>query len=183
MKKRRILIIDYKVGNCQSVANSLDYLGYTFFISSKKEDIIKADSYILPGVGAFPEAMRNLKRLNIEAPLFEHVMKKKKPILGICLGMQVLAESSEEGGMHSGLGWIEGKVVKFKETTDIRIPHVGWNNIKVIKSTPLFTLTGKNSNFYFDHSFYIDCPSSYVAAQCSYGINFTAVIQKNNIFG
>lgn len=183
MDKNTVLIIDYKVGNNQSVINALKFLGYNFLVSNRKEDIMKANAYILPGVGAFNEAMKNLQKLNILDVLSHQVLVNKKPILGICLGMQVLADSSEENGFHKGLGWIEGAVKRLKEKKDIRIPHVGWNNIHIVKKNPLFEKTEENSDFYFDHSYSFVCKQSYISAECLYGDKVVAAVQKDNIFG
>ena len=137
--KKEILIIDYKVGNHQSVENALTFLGYDFLVSDKKEDIRRANVLILPGVGAFGEAMANLKQLGILETLSKEVLVKKKPILGICLGMQIMADYSEENGRHEGLGFIEGGFVKLEAKNGLRVPHVGWNNMKIIKKAPLFS--------------------------------------------
>ena len=178
-----VLIIDYKVGNHQSVANAMSRLGYDFKISGAVEDIIKADAYILPGVGAFAEAMHNINSLGISEPLREQVMEWKKPLLGICLGMQILADGSEENGIHKGLGWISGNVLKLQHRKDCRIPHIGWNNLKIIKKEPLFIKTDEDHNFYFDHTYHFKCDARYVTAFSSHGADFVAAVQKDNIFG
>jgi glutamine amidotransferase len=184
MDKNKILIIDYGVGNDQSVINAISFLGYDFLVSAKKEDILKADAYILPGVGAFNEAMKNLKELGIEDLLKEQVLKNKKPILGICLGFQVLASESEENGLHKGLGFIDAKVVKLKGNRELRVPHVGWNTLEIIKKDPLFfNILSEAPSFYFDHSYQFVCDDSYVSAFCDYGGRVVSAIQKDNIFG
>jgi len=183
MDYKTTLVIDYGVGNHQSVTNALDFLGYGFLVSSKIEDIRLASSYILPGVGAFGEAMHNLHRLGIVNLLTEEVLVKKKPILGICLGMQVLAEYSVENGYHEGLGWIEGRVDKFEAGGKIRIPHVGWNTLQIVKKDLLFARTKEDASFYFDHSYHFVCQDNYVLAKCRYGIDFVAAVQKDNILG
>lgn len=180
---KKILIIDYGVGNDQSVTNALEYLGYDFLVSNKKEDILRASVYILPGVGAFGEAMKNLNNFKITQLLQQQVLEKKKPILGICLGFQVFADWSEENGFHKGLGFIKGGVVKFKAKKGFRIPHVGWNTIKIIKKDPLFSKLKQDSNFYFDHSYHLVCDESFVSAKCFYGTDLVAAVQKENIFG
>lgn len=179
----RILIIDYKVGNHQSMENALKFLGYDFSISDKKKDIKKADVYIMPGVGAFPEAMNNLKRLGILGAISEEVLVNKKPILGICLGMQIMAEYSEENGYHNGLGWIEGGFVKLQAKKGLRVPHVGWNNIKIIKKEPLFSKLENGDSFYFDHSYHFKGKKENTSAIFDYGGNVVASFQKENIFG
>lgn len=183
MNSKKILIIDYKVGNHQSVENALNSLGYDFLVSNKKEDILNSNLYILPGVGAFGEAMKNLNNFKITQLLKQQVLEKKKPILGICLGFQVFADWSEENGFHKGLGFIKGGVVKFKAKKGFRIPHVGWNTIKIIKKDPLFSKLKDSPNFYFDHSYHLICDDSYASAKCFYGDDFVAAVQKDNIFG
>jgi len=182
MKKIPILLINYKLGNHQSVVNALEYLKYPFLISNSITDIKKAPAYILPGVGAFGEAMKNLQQLKIIPVLQKQVLEKKKPILGICLGMQILAEDSEENGYHTGLGWIKGHVKKIPDSR-LRIPQVGWNNVQIIKRWPLFEKVKSEANFYFDHSYYFICDQNNIAATCNYGDHLTAAVQKDNIFG
>lgn len=183
MKKNNLLVIDYGVGNIQSVINALRFLGYNPRVSATAQDIHSANIYIFPGVGAFGEAMKNLRSLKIIDTLTEEVIQRKKPILGICLGMQLLAQNSQEYGHHKGLGWIEGEVKKMSGGLGVRIPHVGWNNVSVAKREPLFSLTEESPSFYFDHSFQFVCPSKYVAAWCMHGSYTTATVQKQNIFG
>ncbi len=183
MKNYKILIIDYGVGNDQSITNALSCLGYKFLISNRKEDILDADVYILPGVGAFNEAMKNLNNLGIIDLLKEQILVKKKPILGICLGFQILADSSEENGFHKGLGLVEGRVVRIKERGGLRIPHVGWNTIKIERKDPLFLKVNKDASFYFDHSYHFLCDKKYISSECFYGQNIVSSIQKDNIFG
>ena len=183
MNNQKILIIDYKVGNNQSVMNALQLLGYDFLVSDKKEDIQSADALILPGVGAFEEAMENLKKLGILDVLRQQVIIFKKPILGICLGMQILAESGEENGIHEGLGWIPGEVKKIGGHAGVRVPHVGWNDVMIFKKEPLFSKIQDGAGFYFDHSYQFVCDGQYVAASCKYGNEVVVAVQKDNIFG
>lgn len=179
----RILIIDYGVGNHQSVANALETLGYAFELSGDIEMIRRAKAYILPGVGAIGEAMKNLEKLKIIDSLTKEVMHNKKPILGICLGMQMMAESSEEGGHHRSLGWIQGRVVKLDPGIGYSVPQVGWNTVHIHEREPLFTKIEEGSNFYFDHSYHFVCDDQCVSASCSYGGKVTAAVRKDNIFG
>lgn len=183
IKRPDVLVIDYKVGNHLSIINALTFLGYNFMVSNKQEDIVNAPSYILPGVGAFGEAMKNLQELGIVDCLNEQVLVKKKPILGICLGMQVMADDSEENGRHRGLGWVAGRVIKIEARENLRVPHVGWNDIEIRKKEPLFARLGDSPNFYFDHSYHFVCDQENIAANCSYGGKITAAVQKGNIFG
>ncbi len=177
----RVVIIDYGLGNLNSVKNALDFIGYPAIISNKKEDIENADYLILPGVGAFSEGMKNLQSLGLIEILKKEVLEKKKPILGICLGMQLLAEESEENGIHKGLGFIKGKVERLK--TNLRLPQVGWNNI-IIKKDSILLKELPDDNFYFVHSFaFQEKIEDIVTSTCNYGNDFAATIQKDNIFG
>ncbi|HYG14551.1 MAG TPA: imidazole glycerol phosphate synthase subunit HisH [Bacteroidia bacterium] len=183
MRPQKVVIIDYGVGNTHSVSNAIRALDYKVKISSDENLIKEADALILPGVGAFDEAMSNLKARNIDHILNEQVLVNKKPILGICVGMQMLATLSEENGVHNGLNWIEGKVVRFKLPDDFAVPHVGWNDIAFKNQGPLFERNDEHANFYFDHSYHFECAPEFVAASCNYGIEVTAAVQKGNIFG
>ena len=179
-----VIIIDYGMGNVGSVKNALEFLGEKALISSNPGDLEKASHIILPGVGSFGDGINNLKRSGLVEVLEKEVLKNKKPFLGICLGMQLLAEEGEEGGLHRGLGWIAGKVRHFKvDSKDFRIPHVGWNDIFPKENQELFK--GISSQiFYFVHSYFLEPKDkSVVAAVCRYGEEFTAAIQKDNIFG
>ena len=178
-----VLIIDYGVGNISSIINALKRLNYTYLVSGEEKDIKEAKTYILPGVGNFSEAISNLKQTNIIATLEKEVFEHKKPILGICLGMQLLAESSEEDGYHQGLGWIPGKVVKIQSSENFKVPHVGWNDLNVKQKSPLFDRLDTNPHFYFDHSYHFQCEEKYISTVCSGDINIVASIQHNNIFG
>ncbi|MBN8703046.1 MAG: imidazole glycerol phosphate synthase subunit HisH [Bacteroidetes bacterium] len=183
-KKQKIVIIDYGVGNVHSVANAISFLGYSKLkISDKEIDINGADTLILPGVGAFDEAMRNLNKRNLHLILGENVLVKKKKILGICVGMQMLASYSEENGIHKGLDWIKGSVKKLEVSSPFSVPHVGWNDILIKKSAPLFDNCINMAHFYFDHSYHFETELSNIAAECDYGIKLTAAVQLENIFG
>jgi len=181
---QNIVIVDYGVGNTYSVANAIKYLGYSKLSISDEESVInKADVLILPGVGAFEEAINNLRKRNLHQVLNQQVLVKKKPILGICVGMQLMASFSEENGIHEGLNWIEGRVKKMELPCMFPVPHVGWNDISITLKPPLFDLTSTNANFYFDHSYSFNCEEEYISAFCDYSIKVTAAIQKENIFG
>lgn len=179
-----ITIIDYGMGNLFSVENAIKTLGAEVIVSSKAEDIKMADKIILPGVGAFPDGMKNLKDLGIDKILTEEVLNKKKPLLGICLGMQLLASVGEEHGITTGLGFIEGAVRKFKiEDKKFRIPHIGWNDV-VLSRENILLKNVKTPIFYFDHSYhFVPKDNSVIIATCDYGEIFSAAIQKENIFG
>jgi glutamine amidotransferase len=182
--QKNIVIIDYNMGNLTSVANAIRFIGENPIISNKLVDIKGADYIILPGVGAFNDGIKNLKDLNLIDTLNEEVIKNKKPILGICLGMQLLAEEGYENGLNKGLGYIKGKVKKFDlKDKNLRIPHVGWNDVYFKKNCPLFSKLNKSEDFYFVHSYHLIPEEDVITGVCEYGKEFVAVIQKNNIFG
>src|SRR3989338_3798730 len=179
-----IVIIDYGLGNLKSVAAAVKRLGYEFSISNRAEDFQKADKLILPGVGAFGDGMRNLLNLNLIAPLTRIVLEQGKPILGICLGAQLMAKESVEFGHHQGLGWIDASVIKL-ETGDqrLRLPHVGWNNLLQVRRNILFEGIPNEALFYYVHSFYVQCRDfNIVIAECEYGEKFTAAFNRGNIY-
>ena len=179
---RTVTIIDYGMGNLSSVANALAHLGTDSLISSNPKDLRGAKALILPGVGAFGQAMQNLKNMNLVDEMSRQVLENKKPFLGICLGMQLIAEDSEELGFNKGLGWIEGHVRKIPVTDGLRLPHIGWNNIHVTQTCPLFDGIKKDMNFYFVHSFQVECEGNWNVAHTDYGVSVTAAIRKENIF-
>jgi len=179
-----IVIVDYGVGNIHSLANAIRYLGYKKIrISDQEQHIREADALILPGVGAFGESVRNLRKSMLHLILGEAVLIQKKPILGICVGMQMLAEGSEENGWHEGLSWIPGKVKKLVLPATFSVPQVGWNNVFIQQNDPLFTRTSENPNFYFDHSYHFETSPEYRMAWCDFGIEVTAAVYRDNIFG
>jgi glutamine amidotransferase len=183
--KGKIIIVDYNVGNTNSVFNAIKKLGYNVEISNKQNLIEQADALIMPGVGAFSEAISNIEKLNINKLLTDQVVTKKIPVLGICIGLQLMASSSEENGFHTGLGWIDGTVKKIPHVKNLRIPHVGWNEVKPIKDNDILfsNSTFENPSFYWDHSYYFDCRNEDRAGIVEYGIDITAVVRKDNIVG
>ena len=177
----KICIIDYGMGNLRSVVNALEYsIKCDVSISSDKNEFDKSDILILPGVGSFDDAIGNLHERNIVEKLYEEVVVRKKPLMAICLGIQLVMESSEEGAAQ-GLGWIPGNVTRLKALKRYRVPHMGWNNIKVKKREDLFKGIEQDPNFYFVHSYHVNCDENYVIASCDYGYEFPAAIQKDNI--
>ena len=176
-------IIDYKMGNIGSIQNMLKRISVKSVISSKIELLNNCVKLILPGVGSFDQGMKNLKNHNFIRFLNDYVIKDKKPILGICLGMQLFADKSEEGDL-SGLGWIKGNVKKFNLRKDgLKVPHMGWNNIEC-KNSKLFLNLPNEKRFYFVHSFFFECKNKEnIISTTDYGINFASSINKQNIWG
>ncbi len=176
-------IIDYGMGNLRSVINALEYLGVENKLVQTAEEILDSDKLILPGVGSFREAMENLIRLNIVDSI-QKASRNGKPILGICLGMQLLAEYGEEGGLCNGLGLISGRV-KFLNTkrSDIKVPHMGFNQVEIIKNDSLFSGIKDRSYFYFVHSYHFNGISEDVAGVTDHGIKFTSVLIRGNVIG
>ena len=177
--RKRVVIIDYKMGNVASVKKAFEKIGAKTKISHLEKDIKNACYLVLPGVGAFGEGMKNLTEQRLIGLLQEQVVEKGIPFLGICLGMQLLAEKSYEFGTHEGLGWIKGETVKL---TAPRLPHTGWNNVKIVKEYMFQNIP--DNNFYFVHSYAFSPKNkSAVAATCLYGQTaFAAAVQKDNIF-
>lgn len=180
-----ITVIDFGMGNVGSVVNMLKRVGVESRLSCAETDILSANQLILPGVGAFGKGMENLRRKGLIEVLEEAVFNRGKPILGICLGMQLLLKSSSEAP-GPGLGWIDGEVVRFSpdESEKLRVPHMGWSTIRTQPGSTLFAGLAAESRFYFVHSYHAVCRcAGDVAAYASYGIDFVAAIERRNIFG
>ena len=180
-----ISIIDYGMGNLNSVKRKLDRMGLKSIITSDPEEIKKSDKIILPGVGHFAKAILEIKNRGLWDLLSEQVIVKKKLVLGICLGMQLMAKHSEEGDSE-GFGWIDAEVLRFKVSDRIKykIPHMGWNTIRPLKDSLLLEKISLESEFYFVHSYHVLCDNSEdVLAQTDYDYSFTSAFQKENIFG
>lgn len=181
----KIIIVDYGMGNLLSIQNMIKKLGQESYISGDTEVISKANKLILPGVGAFNKAMENLHSLDLIQILNTKVLEEKVPILGICLGMQIMTLSSEEGNCN-GFGWFNAKTKRFKfEDKSLKIPHMGWNIVypKETNSNLINSEIG-NNKFYFVHSYYVDCIyENDISAISNYGGEFTCAIQKQNIYG
>ncbi len=178
-----IAIVDYGMGNVRSVRDALEYLGEEVVITADPERLAEAERLILPGVGAFGDAMANLDARGLPGVLAVEVLEKRKPFLGICLGLQLLAESSCEHGDHRGLGWIDGAVVRFNGNTPLKIPHMGWNDLQKVSDHPLLEgLEDSQLCFYFVHSYYLTCRDrDAVVATCDYGTPFAAMVARDNI--
>ena len=176
-------IIDYNMGNLASVYNACSKFTKDLKIVKNADDLKNLDKIILPGVGAYKDAMQHLEDSGLKDAILDFA-NSKKPLLGICLGMQLLFESSEEFGYTKGLGLIEGKVVKFdksKMSSDLKIPHMGWNKI-VNKDNPLFKNL-QNPYLYFVHSYHVVTDDKYTIATTNYGYDFVSAVNKDNIFG
>lgn len=181
-----ITIIDYGSGNLNAIKNIYERLNIPYEFATTVEQIAKADHIILPGVGAFDETISTLREKGFLDALNKRVLEDKVPILGICVGMQMLSDRSEEGSL-AGLGWIHGKVKKF-DKKDIpgkpKIPHLGWNSIEITKDIPLFKDIDPKVGFYFVHSYYYECADeANVMAKCTYGKVFHAAVCRDNIYG
>lgn len=183
-----IVILDYHMGNHHSVKRKLDKLGVQSMVSSDPKDLLTADKIIMPGVGHFGKAMENLRTLSLIDTLNKAVLDDKKPILGICLGMQLMAESSEESsdGNTKGLGWINGSVKRFQVSDSLRykVPHIGWNTISASKVSRLLTGIQTGEEFYFVHSYFMELndPSEELTLT-TYEQPFTSAVEKGNIYG
>ena len=178
-----IAILNYNIGNLSSVRNAIQNLGNTKVdIINNADSIAKYDKIILPGVGAFENAMQYLKLNNMDEAI-KLFIKSGKPLLGICLGMQLLFDKSYEFGEHLGLGIISGEVVKFQDK-NLKIPHMGWNTINIKQNSKLLKNIKNNEYFYFVHSYYVRAKyEDNILATCYYNQEFSAVVQKDNIFG
>jgi imidazole glycerol-phosphate synthase subunit HisH len=184
MKKSSVVIIDYGMGNIRSVLNKIHRAGYEAAVSDDLLVIGNAGKLILPGVGHFLNGMKQLKKRNLIDILNQKVLIEKTPILGICLGMQLLTKHSEEGDA-AGLGWIDAETIKFR-LSDIRhkVPHMGWNSIEKKKDSPLLKDIPDNSFYYFVHSYYVTCKDDKdILTMTEYSTHFVSAVQRNNVYG
>lgn len=181
-----ITIVNFGMGNLGSIRNMLRRLGVESIVTCDASEVTKAERIILPGVGSFDQAMNKLSDLNLIEILNERVLKYKTPVLGICLGMQILTRNSEEGALP-GLGWIDAQTIKFRfdnEHNNLKIPHMGWNTMEVKKGCLLLDNMLEDSRFYFAHSYYAVCNrKEQIAATTNYGYDFVSVFQQDNIMG
>jgi len=177
-----IAIIDYDAGNLKSVEKALTYLGEEVTITRNREEILKADKAILPGVGAFGDAMGKLHNYGL-ADVIDEVVNRKKPLLGICLGLQLLYESSEESEGVKGLGILKGKILRIPDYEGLKIPHMGWNSLDIKPEAKLFKGIENQSYVYFVHSYYLKADNKdEVAATTNYSTLIDASVEKDNIF-
>ena len=185
---KKITIIDYGSGNVLSaqksfvkIANENNIISKVI-ISNNVNEIKDSTHIVLPGQGAFSTCMTGLKNIKgLIDELYNHAINKKKPFLGICVGMQMLANKSEEKGLHQGLGWIEGKIKRLPDT-NLKMPHMGWNIVKPVTNNN--NLIKKPDDYYFVHSYYFECAQKEnILAETQYGINFSSIVAKENIYG
>lgn len=179
-------IIDYGLGNIRSIVAAVERVGFQAKVTYDANELRVADKLILPGVGAFGDGMKNIRERKLDKTLNELVIDQKKPILGICLGFHLLAKTGHEFGKHEGLGWIDAEVVPLQRSSpEVRIPHVGWNELTQTNRSSLFEDIPSDALFYYTHSFHIPYSdkSSEVIGVCDYGQKIVAAIQKENIFG
>ena len=184
--RNRIVVVDYGMGNIHSIVKKIKHLGGDVFVSSNSDEILKSDKIILSGVGHFKQAMNNLRKSKLIDTLNQAALVQKKPILGICLGMQLMGIKSEEGGDIEGLSWINANVkrIKVSDTIKYKVPHMGWNEINIRKESPLMNGVGDKSEFYFSHSYYMDVHEpDLIFNETEYFSRFVSAIENQNIFG
>jgi glutamine amidotransferase len=179
-------IVDYKLGNVKAFANIYKQLGIPHRLAAAPEDLAGVSRIILPGVGAFDHAMSRLEASGMREALLDAVLRKGTPVLGVCVGMQMLTARSEEG-VKQGLGWIDGEVLNFRQApgrAPIHIPHMGWNDVEPVSDSGLFKGLGGSHRFYFLHSYYARCESAGdVLGQTVYGAGFACAIGRGNVCG
>ena len=176
-----IAIIDYGAGNIGSVEKAFKYLGESVILSSDTKEILKADHIVLPGVGSAAEAMGKLRESGLDNAVREAV-HNDIPLLGICLGLQMLFDYSEEGKGVDCMGILKGKVTKFPEGKGFKVPHIGWNSIEISDKSRLFRGMNREEYVYFVHSYFLTAEEDVVAAKCHYINDFDAAVEKNNLF-
>lgn len=178
-----LLIIDYGVGNLGSIFNMFKRVGASPLISSKVEDVRAADKLILPGIGAFDNVMNQFRASGLEQDVVRKVRDQLTPVLGICVGMQMLGKGSEEG-IEPGLGWLDARCEKIPELPGLRVPHMGWNRVTSVKPSPLTATLPEDARFYFAHSYHMVCQDKNDALLVtSHGAEIVAAVQRDNIFG
>ncbi len=176
-----ITIVDYQMGNLRSVQKALEKVGAPSLVTSDPHEIARAERLILPGVGGFPEAMEEIRSRDLVGPIRDFAASGR-PFLGICLGLQLLFETGYEGGTHEGLGILPGEVVRFEIPHEFKVPHMGWNTVKVCQNHPLLEGIQTGDHFYFVHSYYVKpADPQIIALECDYGGNFCAMVARDNL--
>lgn len=178
-----IMIIDYGMGNLGSVQRALEEVGASVFISDNPADIKESSALVLPGVGSFSEGMANLNASGMVDPIRQAISDDQIPLLGICLGMQLLAEKGEEGGIHDGLGLIPGTVKIMTPVGDERLPHIGWNEVTPVTEHPMFQGIEDRTDFYFVHSYHFQTTEEHRIATAPYAGTISAAVARDNIWG
>ena len=177
-----IAIVDYGMGNLRSVQKAIEKIGQSAEIVTRPDQVRNAQRLILPGVGAFRDAIRELQRLELVEPIKEHILADK-PFLGICLGLQMLFDVSFEDGEWPGLGVLAGKVVRFPPSAELKVPHMGWNTLQPTAPSPLLTGLPEETSVYFVHSYYVvPEDESVIAARTPYGLAFTSMVARGKMF-
>jgi imidazole glycerol-phosphate synthase subunit HisH len=177
-----IAIVDYQMGNLRSVQKAFERLGCDAKITSSAEDLWQADKVVLPGVGAFRDAIGELERRDLVGPIRD-IIAAGKPFLGICLGLQLLMDVSYEDGEYEGLGVLRGDVVRFQPRADFKVPHMGWNQAHILRRAPILEDIAEGAHFYFVHSYYVRPEdTSVVAIETTYDVPFCAMIWRDNLF-
>jgi glutamine amidotransferase len=177
-----IKIVDYGMGNLRSVQKAFEKIGAEAVIVTRPADVERAQKLVLPGVGAFRDAIHELRRTQLDRPVREHIAADR-PFLGICLGLQLLFDVSYEDGQWEGLGILGGKVVRFADQPDLKIPHMGWNTLEFAKPSRLFDGVPPGSSYYFVHSYYVvPDEESVIAARTEHGTRFVSAVARNNLF-
>ncbi|WP_058485098.1 imidazole glycerol phosphate synthase subunit HisH [Defluviitalea phaphyphila] len=174
-----IAIIDYGMGNLRSVQKAFEFLGYEAIVTDKKEEIDQAEKIVLPGVGAFRDAIKTIRTKKLDKEIYKAV-ENGKPFLGICLGMQLAFDKSYEYGEYEGLGLLKGDIVKLPD--NVKVPHIGWNSLTVKKKSPLFEGLPEEPYVYFVHSYYLETSEPIVSATTFYGKEIQVAAQKDNIY-
>ncbi len=177
-----IAIIDYQMGNLRSVQKAFERVGHPAVVTSDPADLERADRVVLPGVGAFEDAIAELRRRELVEPI-RQAIDSGKPFLGVCLGLQLLFEVSYEGGRHEGLGVLPGEVVRFDLPHDYKVPHMGWNQARIVRRAPALAGIEDGAHFYFVHSYYVvPREPDVIAIEVEYGRNFCAAVWRDNLF-
>jgi glutamine amidotransferase len=180
MANLQVAVVNYGMGNLGSVRHALNLCGADVVVVSEPAELRAVDAIVLPGVGAFDRAYQNLTKAGMADAITHHVMTGRKPFLGICLGMQLITQSSAEYGFHKGLGWIDATTVPLTPEKGLRLPHIGWTDLQIVQGATMFEgITERD--VYFVHSYHVVCSPSIVTATCQYGQTITAAIHQDNI--